>query len=157
VRVIVGGFASQYGSYSLTAVPLSTGGALALARPVLFAAGTTDAEPDVCGAIAGSVDRTFTFTPRQEAFYAFTTDASGTLVIGDGRRTAACVPLVPDRRAGFVLKAGHRYSLVLELGVPDGSAHTFSIDRVDPAAADWQVPPQPPPIGAFLAPPSPEP
>jgi hypothetical protein len=151
-RVIVGGFASQYGAYSLTAVTLSTGGSLALGRPVLFAAGNTDTEPDVCGAMTGSVDRTFMFTPRQEAFYAFTTDASGVLVIGDGRRTAACVPLVPDRRAGFVLKAGHRYSLVLELGVPDGSAHTFAIDRADPAAADWQVPPQPPPIGTFIAP-----
>jgi hypothetical protein len=151
-RVIVGGFSGQSGAYDLTALALSTGGALTLGRPVLFAAPNTDSEPDVCGAIAGSVDRTFTFTPRQEAFYAFTTDATGVLVVGDGRRTAACVPLVADRRAGFVLKAGHRYSLVLELGIPDGNAHTLEIDRVDPSAPDWQVPPQPPPIGTFIAP-----
>lgn len=152
VRVVVGGFSSQSGNYSLTAVPISSGGALTLGQPVLFAAGTTSSEPDVCGAQLGSVDRTFTFTPRTEAFYAFTSDATGILVIGDGRRTAACIPLAPDRRAGFVLKAGHRYSLVLELGYPDGTAHTFAIDRVSPDAPDWQVPPQAPPIGAFLTP-----
>jgi hypothetical protein len=152
VRVVVGGFSSQSGSYSLTAVAISAGGVLTLAQPVLFSPGTSSSEPDVCGAAVGSVDRTFTFTPRAEAFYAFTTDVNAILVIGDGRRTAACIPLSPDRRAGFVLKAGHRYSFVLELGYPDGMAHTFAIDRVDPDAPDWQVPPQPIPIGAFTTP-----
>ena len=152
VRVIVGGYGGQFGSYSLTAVALTNGGPMTPGRPVLFGAGNTDREPDVCGAIAGSVDRTFTFTPREEAFYAFTTDANALLVIGDGHRVAACVPLVPDRRSGFVLEAGHRYSLVLELGVPDGNAHTFAIDRADPDAADWRVPPQPPPIAALTTP-----
>jgi len=141
VRVIVGGYASQSGSYTLTAVALSNGGPVALGQPVLFSSGSTSSAPDVCGAAAGSIDRTFTFTPRAEAFYAFHTDANAILVIDDGRRTAACLPLAADRRAGFVLKAGHRYSLVLELGSPDGAAHTFSIDRVDPDAPDWQAPP----------------
>lgn len=152
VRVIVGGFSSQSGSYSLTAVAVSSGGTITLGQPLLFSPGNTSSEPDVCGASVGSVDRTFTFTPRQEAFYAFTTDVTGILVIGDGRRTAACIPLSPDRRAGVVLKAGHRYSLVLELGYPDGLAHTLAIDRVSPDAPDWQVPPQPFPIGAFVTP-----
>ncbi len=152
VRVVVGGYASQSGAYSLTALAVSSGGAISVGQPMLFSPGATSSEPDVCGAPVGSVDRTFTFTPRTEAFYAFTADVTGVLVIGDGRRTAACIPLSPDRRAGFILKAGHRYSLVLELGYPDGQAHTFSIDRVDPDAPDWQVPPQPLPIGAFTLP-----
>ncbi len=155
VRVIVGGFSSQSGSYSLTAVQLQSGGALTLGQPLLFSTGSTSSEPDLCGASPGSVDRTFTFTPRAEAFYAITTDAPGILVVGDGRRTAACIPLSADRRAGLVLKAGHRYSLVLELGYPDGLAHALAVDRVDPDAPDWQVPPQAIPIGAFTAPPSP--
>lgn len=152
VRVIVGGLSYQSGSYSLTALTIGSGGPITLGQPMLFSPGTTDSEPNVCGAPAGSVDRTFTFTPRAEAFYAFTADVTGLLVIGDGRRTAACIPLSPDRRAGFVLKAGHRYSLVLELGYADGFAHTFSVDRVDPAAPDWQVPPQTIPIVAFTTP-----
>lgn len=152
VRVIVGGFSSRSGAYSLTAVQVTTGGPITLGQPVLFAPGHVSNEHDVCGAVAGSVDRTFTFTPPAEAFYAFTTDASGILVIGDGRRTAACITLTPQTRAGFVLKAGHRYSLVLELGGSDGMAHTFSIDRIDPDAPDWQVPPQAPPIAVFTRP-----
>jgi hypothetical protein len=155
VRVIVGGYASQSGAYSLAAVQVSTGGAITLGQPLLFSAGATSSEPDVCGAPQGSVDRTFTFTPRAEAFYALTADVTATLVLSDGRRTAMCIPLSPDRRAGFVLKAGHRYTFVLELGYSDGQAHTLQLDRVDPAAPDWQVPPQAPPIGAFTPAPVP--
>lgn len=155
VRVIVGAYSTGSGTYSLTAVPLSTGGTVTLGHPLLFSAGSTSSEPDLCGAAVGSVDRTFTFTPRAEAFYAIAVDATAMMVIGDGRRTAACIPVSPDRRAGVVLKAGHRYSIVLELGYPDQAAHAISIDRVEPSAPDWQVPPQALPIGAFTSPPPP--
>jgi hypothetical protein len=151
-RVIVGGFSQQSGAYSLTAVPLTSGGALTVQQPVLFESGGTDAEPDVCGAPAGSVDRAFTFTPRAEAFYSFYADVTGLLVVDDGRSTVACLPLSPDRRSGLLLKARHRYSIVIELGVPDGMAHALVVDRVDPAAPDWQVPPSVPPISAMLTP-----
>jgi hypothetical protein len=152
-RVIVGGYSQQSGAYSLTSVRLATGGALTVQRPLLFESGATDGEPDVCGAPAGSIDRTFSFTPRTEAFYSFYADVTGWLVIGDGRHVVACVAISPDRRAGLLLKARHRYSVVLELGQPDGSAHTMSVERIDPAAPDWQIPPAPPPISAMLPPP----
>jgi hypothetical protein len=154
VRVIVGGYASQSGSYSLAAVPLSSGGALTLGQPLLFDGGSTSSEPDRCGVGAGSIDRTFTFTPRAEAFYAIGTDATGMLVVSDGVRISACVPIDPQHRAGLELKAGHRYAFVLELGTPDGSAHTLAIDRFAPDAADWQLPLGPIPLAA-LAPPAP--
>lgn len=151
-RVVVGGYSSQSGAYSLTAVGASTGGRLTAGQPVLFAASATSSEPDVCGAYAGSVDRTFTFSPRAEAFYAFSLDTSAILVVSDGRHETACLPLDGTRRAGLVLKAGRTYRFVLELGASDGQSHTFSIDRVDPDAADWQVPVDAPPITAFTTP-----
>lgn len=151
-RVVVGGYAGQSGAYSLTAIAASSGGLVSAGQPVLFAAPVTSSEADVCGAFAGSVDRTFTFSPRAEAFYAFTLDTSAILVVSDGRHETACLPLDGTRRAGLVLKAGRTYRFVLELGASDGQSHTFSIDRVDPAAADWQVPPAAPPITAFTTP-----
>ncbi len=154
-RVVVGGFSGQSGAYSLTAVAASSGGRITVGQPVLFGAAATSYEPDVCGAFAGSADRTFTFAPRAEAFYAFTLDTSAILVVSDGRHETACIPLDGSHRAGMVLKAGRTYRLVLELGSSDGQAHTFAIDRVDPDAADWQIPPAAPPITAFTTPAAP--
>ena len=151
-RVIVGGLAQQSGAYSLTAVALQPSGALTIHQPVLIEPGDTDTAPDVCGAPAGSVDRTFTFTPRQEGFYSVYADVTGWLVVGDGREIVACLPLSPAVRSGLLLKARHRYSLVFELGYPDEMVHTVVVDRVAPDAPDWQVPPSVPPIAAMLPP-----
>lgn len=150
-RVIVGGFAQQSGGYTLTAITLAQGGPLRARQPVLFAAGTTSAQPDVCGAPPGSVDRTFTFSPPTEAFYSVYSDAPAWLVVSDGRRVIACLRLGPEQRAGLALKSGHRYQMVLELGASDGAAHFFLVEEAAPDAPDWQVPPAAPPIASVIA------
>lgn len=137
-RVIVGGFSGRTGTYSLTATALSSGGALTLGQPILFAAGTTDAHPDVCGAPAGSVDRTFAFRPPAEAFYVIHTNATGWLVVNDGHRTLACVAIGSEHRVGLALKSAHRYDIVLELGSGNAGAYYLSIERTDPDGPEWQ-------------------
>lgn len=65
----------------------------------------------------------------------------GTLVVSDGRRVIACLSLDPARRAGLLLKGGHRYRLTLELSSPDGQAHAMLVQRVRPDDADWRSAP----------------
>ncbi|UJR86567.1 hypothetical protein [Sandaracinus amylolyticus] len=137
-RVIVGGLSGRSGTYTLTSTALATGGPITVGQPVFFSSGAASSQPDRCGAPAGSVDRTFTFRPPAEAFYAIQTDAPGWLVVSDGRRVLACVSLAGQRRAGLALKPGHRYEIVIELGASDGGAHFVSVERVAPEAPEWR-------------------
>ncbi|AKF09988.1 hypothetical protein DB32_007137 [Sandaracinus amylolyticus] len=137
-RVIVGGLSGGSGTYTLTSTSLATGGPVTVGQPVFFSSGAVSSQPDRCGAPAGSVDRTFTFRPPAEAFYAIQTDAPGWLVVSDGRRTLACVSLAAQHRAGLALKPGHRYEIVIELGASDGGAHFLSVERIAPEAPEWR-------------------
>ena len=140
-RVVVGGAGGQSGTYVLSAQPMPTSTALRVDRPLFFEGGGTDDEPNLCGVPDGSVDRSFVFSPPGEAFYSIYADTMGTLVVSDGRRVIACLSLDPARRAGLLLKGGHRYRLTLELSAPDGQAHAMLVQRVRPDDADWRSAP----------------